>query len=109
MRKVAIIGIGQTPVREHWSEGFRQLGAQAILAAMDDAGVSDADALYVGNMLSGVLGSQEHLAVLLAEYSGLEGIEAATNKDVAAAIIQHLEKRVLSQKSRKPARTKGTG
>ena len=76
MRKVAIIGVGQTPVREHWSEGFRQLGAQAILAAMDDAGVSDADALYVGNMLSGVLGSQEHLAVLLAEYSGLEGIEA---------------------------------
>jgi len=76
MRKVAIIGIGQTPVREHWSLGFRELGAKAILAAMDDANVQNVDALYVGNMLSGVLGSQEHLAVLLAEYAGLEGIEA---------------------------------
>ena len=37
MRKVAIIGIGQVPVREHWSESLRELAARAVLSALDDA------------------------------------------------------------------------
>ncbi len=76
MRKVYIKGIGQTPVREHWDTGLRDLAAQAVLAAMDDAGRSDVDALYAGNMLSGPLSGQEHLGVLIAEHAGLPGIEA---------------------------------
>ena len=38
---------------------------------------SNADALYVGNMLSGELAGQEHLATLIADFVGLRGIEAA--------------------------------
>ncbi len=76
MRKVAIIGIGQTPVREHWDFPIRQLGVFAIVSAMDDAGIQSADGLFVGNMLSGALSEQEHLGTLIADYAGLEGIEA---------------------------------
>jgi acetyl-CoA C-acetyltransferase len=45
---------------------------------MEDAGVEPAavDALYVGNMLSGLLSGQEHLGALIADFVGLRGIEA---------------------------------
>jgi len=76
MRDVVIIGIGQTPVGEHWEKSLRHLGHDAIMAAMQDAGIETADALYVGNMLSGQLNGQEHLGALLADFVGLRGIEA---------------------------------
>jgi acetyl-CoA C-acetyltransferase len=76
MREVSIIGIGQTKVDEHWGRSLRQLAAEAILKAMEDAGVERADALYVGNMLSGEIAGQEHLGALIADFVGLRGIEA---------------------------------
>ncbi len=77
MRSVSIIGIGQTPVGELWNLSARQLAYQAISSAMADAGVDRADALFVGNMLSGNLLDQEHLGTLVADVCGLRGIEAA--------------------------------
>lgn len=77
MRDVAIVGIGQTPVGELWEKSIRHLGHDAVVAAMQDAGIETADALYVGNMLSGELAGQEHLATLIADFVGLRGIEAA--------------------------------
>mgnify|MGYP005839405873 FL=1 len=77
MRDVSIIGVGQTPVGEHYDLSLRQLALQAMRAAMRDAGVARVDALFVGNALSGQLSRQEHLGVLLADYAGLLGIEAA--------------------------------
>lgn len=77
MRSVSIVGIGQSPVGELWNRSARQIAADAILAALQDANVDHADALYVGNMLSGALLEQEHLATLIADYCGLTGIEAA--------------------------------
>jgi acetyl-CoA C-acetyltransferase len=76
MRDVSIIGIGQTAVAEHWGRSLRHLAADAVLAAMKDAGIETADALYVGNMLSGLLTGQEHLGALIADFVGLRGIEA---------------------------------
>ena len=76
MRDVSIIGIGQTPVGEHWDKSLRELAYEALAAAMKDARVEHIDGLYVGNMLSGELTSQEHLGALIAEHSGLRGIEA---------------------------------
>ncbi len=78
MRDVSIIGIGQTPVAEHWDRSLRHLAGDAILAAMADAGIEAQaiDALYVGNMLSGLLTGQEHLGALIADFVGLRGIEA---------------------------------
>jgi acetyl-CoA C-acetyltransferase len=76
MRDVVIIGAGQTPVEEHWGKSLRHLAHDAIMPAMADAGVETADALYVGNMLSGQVSGQEHLGALVADFVGLRGIEA---------------------------------
>ncbi|MFN2271800.1 MAG: thiolase domain-containing protein [Anaerolineae bacterium] len=76
MRDVAIIGVGQIEVGEHWDTSLRHLSLGAVQAAMTDAGVAQADALYVGNMLSGELAGQEHLGALVADFAGLRGIEA---------------------------------
>ncbi|MGD1991962.1 MAG: thiolase domain-containing protein [Anaerolineae bacterium] len=76
MRDVAIIGIGQTKVGEHWDIGLRHLALEALQAAMTDAGVGRVDTLYVGNMLSGELTGQEHLGALVADFAGMRGIEA---------------------------------
>jgi len=76
MRDVAIIGVGQIEVGEHWDTSLRHLSLGAVQAAIADAGVAQADALYVGNMLSGELAGQEHLGALVADFAGLRGIEA---------------------------------
>ena len=76
MRDVAIIGVGQSPVGEHWDVSLRHLALQSLQAAMADAGVARADVIYVGNMLSGELDGQEHLGALIADFAGLRGTEA---------------------------------
>jgi acetyl-CoA C-acetyltransferase len=76
MANVSIIGAGQTPVREHWSESLVDLASRAIRAALADAGLERADALFVGNMLSGELTGQQHLGALVADHAGLPGVEA---------------------------------
>jgi acetyl-CoA C-acetyltransferase len=73
---VSIIGIGQTKVGEHWERGLADLAVEALLAALDDAGLDTADVLYVGNMLGGVLSGQEHLGALVADMAGLRGLPA---------------------------------
>ncbi len=76
MRKVSIIGIGQTKVGEHWDRSLRDLAVESTRAAMQDACIEEADALYVGNMLGGEFVGQEHLGSLVADFAGLRGIEA---------------------------------
>ena len=76
MRKVAILGIGQTPVGEHWEISLRDLAAEAILSALNDARRDSADAIFVGNMLSGILTGQENLGALVADWVGLRHREA---------------------------------
>ncbi len=85
MQKVAIAGIGQTRVDEHWSRSIRHLAVEALLQAMDNASVHDPEALFVGNMLSGPLSEQEHLGALVADYTGLEGIEAVKVESACAS------------------------
>lgn len=76
MRQVAILGIGQTAVREHWGISIRELGVRAGRLAMQDAGVERVDAVYVGNMSSGRLAGQRHLGTAVADALGLQGVEA---------------------------------
>jgi acetyl-CoA C-acetyltransferase len=78
MRDVAIIGIGQTPVGEHWNTDLRTLAMDAISAALDDASLEprSIEALYVGNTYGASVSSQAQFGALIADYAGLGGIEA---------------------------------
>jgi acetyl-CoA C-acetyltransferase len=73
---VVIAGIGQVPVGEHWDLSLRELAYQAMQAALIDSGGLRPQALFVGNMLAPNLSGQAHLGVLLADFAGLDGIEA---------------------------------
>src|SRR4030065_634919 len=76
MREVAILGIGQTPVDEHWDKSLKELAGEAIFSALSDANWKSAEALYIGNMLSGILSKQENLGALISDWIGLPGMEA---------------------------------
>jgi len=70
MREVAVIGIGQTKISEHWEKSLRELAGDAALAAMADAQVSHVDSVYVGNMLSDNANLQAHLGSMVADWIG---------------------------------------
>src|SRR5258708_39842635 len=72
---VSVIGVGQTPVGEHWELSLRHLSLQAIRAAMENAGIESVDAIVVGNALGGLMSNQNHLGALVADFAGLRGIE----------------------------------
>jgi acetyl-CoA C-acetyltransferase len=85
MTEVVIAGIGQTEVGEHWDISLRDLAYLAIRGAIQDAGGLKPQALFAGNMLAPNLSNQAHLGVLLADFSGLEGIEAYTMEAAGAS------------------------
>lgn len=89
MRKVAILGIGQIKVDEHWDKSLREIGGEAAFLAMQDAGVDKVDALYVGNMLSPMVSGQNQLGTFFGDWIGLwkqeaVKIEAACGSGAAA-------------------------
>lgn len=112
MRKTAILGIGQTKVGEHWEKSLREIGGDAALAAMQDAGVDKVDALFVGNMLSPLVSGQNQLGAFLADWVGLwkqeavkveaacgsgaaafrAGLMAVASGDVESALVVGVEK-----------------
>ena len=89
MREVAVLGIGQTKVDEHWDKSLRELAGESVLAALHDAGVTSADGLFIGNMMSGAANHQQHLGTYIADWVGLRfsdalHLEAACSSGAAA-------------------------
>ncbi len=89
MREVAVLGIGQTKVDEHWDKSLKELAGEAVLAALHDAELAGAEALYVGNMMSGPANHQQHLGASIADWVGMHytsamHIEAACGSGAAA-------------------------
>ncbi len=76
MRQVAVIGIGQTKVDEHWDKSLRELAGDAALTALADSGLDRVEAVYVGNMMSGSANHQQHLGAYIADWIGMRGAEA---------------------------------
>ncbi len=76
MREVAILGVGRTPVREHWELSVRDLMVEAGKAALQDSGRNRPDAVFVGNMTAGTLNQQLHLGTVAVDALGLWGVEA---------------------------------
>ena len=77
MRPVAVLSIGQTKIDEHWDKSLRELAGEAAFAALAEAGMKHADALYVGNMLSPLIDGQNQLGTFIADWVGMWGSEAA--------------------------------
>jgi len=73
MREVVVVGAGMTNFGELWESSLRDLGIQAGLEAIRDAGIksSEIDALFVGNMAAGRLIDQTHIGALIADFAGL--------------------------------------
>ena len=97
MRKVAILGIGQTKIGEHWEKSLREIGGDAAFSAMQDAGIEKVDSLFVGNMLSSIgLWKQEAVKIEAACGSGAAAFRAAlmavASGDVESALVVGVEK-----------------
>lgn len=89
MREVAVIGIGQTTIDEHWDKSLRELAGEAALAAMQDAGINGVDGVFVGNMMSGSANRQQQLGAHIADWIGVRyanamHIESACSSGSAA-------------------------
>lgn len=80
MRNVFIVGIGQTPVTKGKQLRGRYMAREAIGLALQSASLEPADvtALFVGNMMAGMLGRQQQLGPLYADAAGLRGVESMT-------------------------------
>ncbi len=89
MREVAVIGIGQTRVEEHWDKSLREIAGEAVLLALQECGLEQAEGLFVGNMMSGSANRQQHLGSYIADWVGMryaEGyhVESACSSGAAA-------------------------
>lgn len=78
MTRVAIIGVGQTKMGEHWEKSLRDLSTAAGALALKDANLSasDIDGLFIGNMSAGRFIGQEHLGAMAVDHAGLTPIPA---------------------------------
>ena len=95
MREVAVIGIGQTRVNEHWDKSLRELAGEAALEAKAEAQVAQIESIYVGNMMSGVANQQGQLGVMVADWIGQRftdavKIESACSSGSAAFRMAYL-------------------
>lgn len=70
--KIGIVGYSTTEFGELWNRSPRSLASEVFVNSLKEArlDVGKIDALYVGNMLSGILGNQANLASLYAEELG---------------------------------------
>lgn len=72
--KINILGAYATKFGELWNVSPRSLAKEAMENALRQSGLkaSEVDALFVGNMLSGILGNQANLGSLLVEELGVQ-------------------------------------
>lgn len=71
--KVAILGASTTKFGELWNVSPRDLVSQVVKNTLDesDRSIKEVQGVFVGNMLSGILGQQEHIGAFFAEELGL--------------------------------------
>ncbi len=71
--RVNVLGVSTTEFGELWKVSPRDLARKAMFGALKDCGKKpeDIDALYVGNMLAGILGNQTNIGSLFAEELGV--------------------------------------
>ncbi len=72
--KIHVLGGNTSKFGELWDTSPRELGRQTMKKALQSAGIEarGIDALFVGNMLSGIFGNQENLGAFYAEELGVQ-------------------------------------
>jgi acetyl-CoA C-acetyltransferase len=75
---VYITGVAQLKVEKSNQSGLKEMGSKVINEAIRDSGVEKIDAVYVGNMLSGMIDKQQQLGALISNEAGLLGCESMT-------------------------------
>lgn len=72
--KISILGAYSTKFGELWNVSPRSLAKEAMENALGQSGLkaTQIDALFVGNMLSGILGNQANLGSLIVEELGVQ-------------------------------------
>ncbi|HWQ60893.1 MAG TPA: thiolase domain-containing protein [Negativicutes bacterium] len=87
MRKVAIIGIGETKMGKLADRSLRDLIEEAGTKAITDAGVEKEriEALYMGNFISQYLCLQGHMGALTSEALGLGSIPTVRTEGACAS------------------------
>ncbi len=76
MREVAVLGVGQTRIAEHWDKSLKELAGEATIQAMIQGGIEQVDAIFIGNMMSSMANKQQHLGAYIADWVGSRGSEA---------------------------------
>eukprot|EP00659_Diplonema_papillatum_P005729 gene5729-8757_t len=104
-RPVYIAGVGIVDVTKRKGATIASMARKAVLEALDDSGVPAGerrrvvDALYVGNMMSGMLSKQQHLGPLVATEAGLAGVDAITIESCSGAGASALRVGVIALQS----------
>lgn len=75
---VHVIGSAVTKFGELWGVSPRSLAREVFSSALKDSGLEkkEVEAIFVGNMLSGILANQEHLGSFFAEEIGMVNVPA---------------------------------
>ena len=76
MRRVAVSGIGLTPISEHWNKSLLDLAVEASCKAIDDSGSFNIDTLYVANVGSSFIQRQQNLGAMISDALGIKGINS---------------------------------
>jgi acetyl-CoA C-acetyltransferase/acetyl-CoA acyltransferase len=76
MDRVFVVGVGMTKIGRFYEKHAKELIAEALWKAIDDAGGVKPQAIVVGNMTSSVLMQQDNLGALVADYAGFRGVPA---------------------------------
>ena len=71
-KKVYVAGQGMTKIVRKDPRSLREMGGEAIKKAVAEARIDPGSvgALYVGNMLAGMLSGQQHIGPLLSQAGG---------------------------------------
>ncbi|MBS7620419.1 thiolase domain-containing protein [Candidatus Bathyarchaeota archaeon] len=76
MRRVAVAGIGLTPISEHWDKSLVDLAVESSCRAIDDSGSLNFDTLYVANVGSAFIQRQQNLGSMISDALGIKGINS---------------------------------
>jgi acetyl-CoA C-acetyltransferase len=84
MRKVGIAGVGFIKVKEYWDSSIQEIFARAADKALEAAGKTNIQSLYISNMSGELYQKQLNMGTLMAEAIGKAGIHA-TRIEAASA------------------------